>query len=396
MKARIFLSTGEVSGDYHGAALIPALQEAAAQRHWQLEIWALGGDRMAAAGAHLLGHTLHIGAIGLVEALPYLWPTLQQQRRAKRFLRKHPPDLMVAIDYVTPNIAMGYFAKRELGIPVAYYIAPQEWVWSFGDKNTRAIAGFTDAIFAIFPEEARYYQQYGGKVVWVGHPFLDLLAAVPDRPTARAQLGIPEQETAIALLPASRQQEIRYLAPVLMQAARQLQERLAGPVSFWLPLSLPRYRPALEALADRIGLSIHTVEVPSAIVLRAADLVLAKSGTVNLETALLGTPQVVAYRVSPITAWLARHVLKFAIPFMSPPNLVNRKAIVPEFLQEAATPAAIAQCGWELLQNPTRRQQMLADYAEMRAALGEPGVLARVAAGLLDMVEKHKQARNTP
>ncbi len=396
MKVRIFLSTGEVSGDYHGAALIPALQEAAAQRHWQLEIWALGGDRMAAAGAHLLGHTLHIGSIGLVEALPYVWPTFQQQRRAKRFLRENPPDLMVAIDYVTPNIVMGYFAKRELGIPVAYYIAPQEWVWSFGDKNTRAIAGFTDAIFAIFPEEARYYQQYGGKVVWVGHPFLDLLAATPDRPTARAQLGIPDHETAIALLPASRQQEIRYLAPVLMQAARQLQERLAGPVSLWLPLSLPRYRPALAALADRIGLSIHMVEVPSAIVLRAADLVLAKSGTVNLETALLGTPQVVAYRVSPITAWLARHVLKFSIPFMSPPNLVNRKAIVPEFLQEAATPAAIAQCGWELLHNPQRRQQMETDYAEMRAALGEPGVLARVAAGLLDMVEKRKQARNTP
>jgi len=394
MKARIFLSTGEVSGDYHGAALIHALREAAARRHWQLEIWALGGDRMAAAGAHLLGHTLHIGSIGLVEALPYVWPTFQQQRRAKRFLRENPPDLMVAIDYVTPNIAMGYFAKRELGIPVAYYIAPQEWVWSFGDKNTRAIAGFTDAIFAIFPEEARYYQQYGGKVVWVGHPFLDLLAAVPDRPTARAQLGIPEHETAIALLPASRQQEIRYLAPVLMQAARQLQERLAGPVSFWLPLSLPRYRPALEALADRIGLSIQMVEVPSAIVLRAADLVLAKSGTVNLETALLGTPQVVVYRVSPITAWLARNVLKFSIPFMSPPNLVNRKAIVPELLQEAATPAAIAQCGWELLQNSSRRQQMLADYAEMRAALGEPGVLARVAEGLLDMVNQG-QTRGT-
>ncbi len=390
MKARIFLSTGEVSGDYHGAALIHALREAAARRHWQLEIWALGGDRMAAAGAHLLGHTLHIGSIGLVEALPYVWPTFQQQRRAKRFLRENPPDLMVAIDYVTPNIAMGYFAKRELGIPVAYYIAPQEWVWSFGDQNTRAIAGFTDAIFAIFPEEARYYQQYGGKVVWVGHPFLDLLAAVPDRPTARAQLGIPEHETAIALLPASRQQEIRYLAPVLMQAARQLQERLAGPVSFWLPLSLPRYRPALEALAARTGLSIQMVEVPSAIVLRAADLVLAKSGTVNLETALLDTPQVVVYRVSPITAWLARNVLKFSIPFMSPPNLVNRKAIVPEFLQEAATPAAIAQCGWELLQNPARRQQMLADYAEMRAALGEPGVLARVAEGLLDMVKTRR------
>ncbi|MGQ9864778.1 MAG: lipid-A-disaccharide synthase [Pseudanabaenaceae cyanobacterium] len=389
MKAKIFLSTGEVSGDYHGAALIGALQEAAARRHWQLEIWALGGDRMAAAGAHLLGHTLHIGSIGLVEALPYVWSTFQQQRRAKRWLRENPPDLMVAIDYVTPNLAMGYFAKRQLKIPVAYYIAPQEWVWSFGDKNTRAIAGFTDAIFAIFPEEARYYRQYGGKVVWVGHPFLDLLADVPDRPTARAQLGIPEHETAIVLLPASRQQEIRYLAPVLMQAAQLLRERLAGPVSFWLPLSLPRYRPALTALAAQAGLPIHIVEVPSQIAIRAGDLVLAKSGTVNLETALLGTPQVVAYRVSPITAWLARKVLKFSIPFMSPPNLVNRQAIVPEFLQEAATPEAIAQCGWELLQNPQWRQQMLADYAEMRAALGEPGVLARVAAGLLDMVEKH-------
>ncbi|MFQ3679737.1 MAG: lipid-A-disaccharide synthase, partial [Pseudanabaenaceae cyanobacterium] len=283
-------------------------------------------------------------------------------------------------------IAMGYFAKKQLGIPVAYYIAPQEWVWSFGHKNTRAIAGFTDAIFAIFPEEARYYRQHGGKVIWVGHPFLDLLADVPDRPAARAQLGIPETETAIALLPASRQQEIRYLAPVLMAAARRLQERLGGAVSFWLPLSLPGYRPALEALAAQAGLAVRMVEEPSSVVIRAADLVLAKSGTVNLETALLGTPQVVIYRVSPLTAWLARRVLKFAIPFMSPPNLVHMRAIVPELLQEAANPEAIAQHGWELLQNPARRQQMLQDYEEMRRGLGEPGVLSRVAEGLLDMV----------
>ncbi|MFM7788424.1 MAG: lipid-A-disaccharide synthase, partial [Microcystis panniformis] len=171
MKRCIFISTGEVSGDWHGAILIEALREQAALRGMELEIIGLGGDRMAAMGAKLLGNTVGIGSIGAIEALPYILPTIRLQENAKKSLKKSPPDIAVLIDYMMPNQGMGYFAKRVLNIPVVYYIAPQEWVWSFNDKNTKAIAAFTDKLLAIFPQEAVYYEKQGTNVQWVGHPF---------------------------------------------------------------------------------------------------------------------------------------------------------------------------------------------------------------------------------
>jgi lipid-A-disaccharide synthase len=383
MKRRIFISTGEVSGDWHGAILIQALQNLAQQRDLELEILALGGDRMAAAGATLLGNTVGIGSIGLVEALPYVIPTLLVQWRAKQHLKRFPPDLVVLIDYVTPNIGMGYFTKRQLHVPAIYYIAPQEWVWSFNNKNTQAIAGFTDRILSIFPQEAKYYAEQGARVKWVGHPLVDLMDRVPDRATARQQLGIGSDELVIVLLPASRSQELKYLLPVMLQTAQLIQARLPQ-VKFWLPLSLEKYRPIVEKLLRQYSVEAEVVSHPSQLVIRAADLVLSKSGTVNLETALLNVPQVVIYRVSALTAWIARHLLNFYIPFMSPPNLVQMKAIVPEFLQEAASPESVSQACLELLLNERSRQQMLYNYAEMRNCLGGNGAIERVATEILD------------
>jgi lipid-A-disaccharide synthase len=209
MKRRIFISTGEVSGDWHGAILIEALHERAALKGIELEIVGLGGDLMAAAGAKLLGNTVGIGSIGAVEALPYILPTIQVQREAKKWLKNSPPDVAVLIDYMMPNQGMGYFAKRTLKIPVIYYIAPQEWVWSFDDKNTKAIAAFTDKLLAIFPQEAVYYEKQGTNVQWVGHPFVDLMAKVPDRAESRKQLGMQDDDLIVTLLPASRTQELR-------------------------------------------------------------------------------------------------------------------------------------------------------------------------------------------
>ncbi|NJL42874.1 MAG: lipid-A-disaccharide synthase [Pseudanabaena sp. RU_4_16] len=386
MKRRIFISTGEVSGDWHGSILIQALQDAAQKRNLELEILALGGDRMAAAGAILLGNTVGIGSIGLVEALPYILPTIFVQWQAQRRLKQSPPDLVILIDYVTPNIGMGYFTKRQLHVPVIYYIAPQEWVWSINNKNTQAIAGFTDKILSIFPQEAKYYTEQGAQVKWVGHPLVDLMDRVPDRDTARQQLGISSDELVVVLLPASRAQELKYLLPVMLQATALIRARLPQ-VKFWLPLSLENYRSIVENLLQEHGIEAQVVSHPSQLVIRAADLVLSKSGTVNLETALLNVPQVVIYRVSKVTAWIARHVLKFYIPFMSPTNLVQMKAIVPEFMQEAAIPENIAQACLELLLNEQSRQQMLYNYAEMRNCLGGNGAIERVATEILDALD---------
>ncbi|WP_225902903.1 lipid-A-disaccharide synthase [Pseudanabaena yagii] len=383
MKRRIFISTGEVSGDWHGAILIEALQERAALKGIELEILGLGGDRMEAVGAKLLGNTVGIGSIGAVEAIPYILPTIRLQENAKKSLKNSPPDVAVLIDYMMPNQGMGYFAKRVLNVPVIYYIAPQEWVWSFNDKNTKAIAAFTDKLLAIFPQEAVYYEKQGTNVLWVGHPFVDLMSKVPDRMVARQKLGIAVDDLVVTLLPASRTQELRDVMPIILKAAKIIQSKLPH-VKFWLPLSLERYRPAVEKLLAEYEINATIISGQSQIAISAADLVLSKSGTVNLETALLNVPQVILYRVSAITAWIARYIVRLQLPFISPVNLVNMEAVVPEFVQNEAIPEAIADSALDLLINPQARQTMLDGYTRVRKSLGEKGAINRVADAILD------------
>ncbi|MEA5620065.1 lipid-A-disaccharide synthase [Cronbergia sp. UHCC 0137] len=383
---RIFISTGEVSGDLQGALLIKALHHQAAIANLKLEIVALGGEKMAKAGAKILADTSAIGSMGVIEALPYVIPTIRAQRQAIAYLRKHPPDIVVLIDYMTPNIGIGSYLHQHFNkVPVVYYIAPQEWVWTISVERTKRIVEFTDKLLAIFPQEARYYQAKGGKVTWVGHPLIDRLQNPPKRHTAREKLGMTEEQIAIALLPASRHQELKYLLPVIFQAAKTIQTKLPT-VHFWIPLSLETYRREIEAGIKRYGLQATVVSGQQQEIFAAADFAITKSGTVNLELALLNVPQVVVYRLHPITAWIARHILKGSIPFASPVNLLVMRGIVPELLQEDATADNITEAAMELLLNPERRQQTLVDYQEMRQCLGEIGVCDRAAQEILKMV----------
>ncbi|MEH2285422.1 MAG: lipid-A-disaccharide synthase [Nostoc sp.] len=383
---RIFISTGEVSGDLQGSLLISALKRQAMAIGLELEIVALGGEKMVEAGAILLGNTSSIGSMGILEGLPYVLPTLQVQRQAIASLKQDPPDLVVLIDYMTPNLEIGTYMKQYLpDVPVVYYIAPQEWAWSISLRRTNRIVGFTDKLLAIFPQEARYFQEKGAKVIWVGHPLVDRMQEAPSREVARATLGIAPEEIAIALLPASRHQELKYLLPIIFQAAQTIQAKLPE-VHFWIPLSLEVYRQPIEKAVERYGLRATVLSGQQKEVFAAVDLGISKSGTVNLELALLNVPQVVVYRLSRLTAWIARKILKGSITFASPPNLVVMKPIVPEFLQEQATAENITQAAMELLLNPSRREQTLLDYQEMRRSLGEVGVCDRAAQEILQML----------
>lgn len=383
---RIFISTGEISGDLQGSLLIEALQRLAQSTGISLEILALGGDRMAKAGAKLLGNTSAIGSVGILESLPYVLPTLQMQRKVKQYLQKHPPNLVILIDYIGPNIGIGSYIRQYLPqVPVVYYIAPQEWVWSLSSRNTQRIVNMTDRLLAIFPEEARYFEQKGAKVTWVGHPLIDRVQTAPSREEARTTLGITPDQLAIALLPASRRQELKYLLPVIFEAAQRIQAQLPQ-VHFWISLSLEEYRQSIEQAIQHYALRATLVHGQSQTVIAAADLAIAKSGTVNLETALLNVPQVALYRVHPVTAWVAEHVLKFSTPFISPPNLIAMQPIVPEFLQSQATPKNITQAALDLLLDPIKRQQTLINYRQMRQALGEVGVCDRAAQEILNLL----------
>jgi lipid-A-disaccharide synthase len=379
---RLFISTGEVSGDLQGALLIESLLQHAKALGIELEIVALGGERMAAAGATLLSNTTTIGSVGLLEALPYVIPTLMLQRRAQQYLQAHPPDLVVLIDYLAANIAMGSFVRQRLPqVPIVYYIAPQEWVWSHSLKTTKKIIKISDRILAIFPAEAAYFQKHGGSVTWVGHPLVDRMQLAPDRQTARQQLGIPPEQTAIALLPASRRQELKSLLPPMFEAATEIQTKIPQ-AHFWIPLSLEKYRPAITQAIQDYGLRA-TVVSDSLMALAAADLAIAKSGTVNLETALLQVPQVVIYRVNPFNVWLYRTFLNFHIEYFSPPNLIEMRPIVPELIQDNVTSEQIAYKALELLLNDQVRQTMLDDYASMTRTIGTTGAVDRAAQEIL-------------
>jgi lipid-A-disaccharide synthase len=382
---RIFISTGEVSGDLQGALLIKALQNQAQALGLNLDIVALGGEKMAAAGATILGDTSGIGSMGIIEALPYFIPTIQVQKRAIAYLQKNPPDIIVLIDYMTPNIGIGSYMNEHFpDVPVVYYIAPQEWVWSMSLERTKKIVSFTDKLLAIFPEEARYYQEKGAKVNWVGHPLVDKMANAPSRETAREMLGIKEEEIAIALLPASRSQELKYLLPVIFQAAQNIQSKLPT-ARFFIPLSLEKFRDKIAKAIQNYGLKATILSGKQQEIFAAVDFAITKSGTANLELALANVPQVVVYSLSPFTAWVARNILKGSIPFASPVNLVLMREIVPEFLQEQATAENITQAAMELLLNSEKREKTLLDYQEMRQCLGDLGVCDRAAKEILEM-----------
>ena len=389
----LLISTGEVSGDLQGSLLIKALYQEAELRNIPLRVSALGGPRMETAGAELLGNTTPLGAIGLWEALPLVLPTLQLQRKARRWLSKNPPDGVVLIDYMGGNTPLGRRVKRERpSLPVLYYIAPQEWAFRMGDGGTTQLIGFSDQILAIFPEEARFYSERGAVVHWVGHPLLDTLGELPSRAAARQELGIAEDEPLLLLLPASRKQELRWLLPPLAEAAARLQ-KLCPKLKVIATAAQTGFEQPLRDVIDEFGLQATVLSSDDSDRLRpticaAADLALTKSGTVNLELALRGVPQVVAYKVSRFTALMARRLLRFQVDHISPVNLVLGERLVPELLQEELEVDKLVSEALPLLRNEQARNKMLSGYGRLRALLGEPGVTQRAAALILDAVVK--------
>jgi lipid-A-disaccharide synthase len=389
---RLLISTGEVSGDLQGSLLIDALRREASLRGISLELLALGGVRMQKAGAELLEDTAPMGAIGLWEAIPLILPTLRLQARVDRMLRSRPLDGVVLIDYLGANVRLGRkLRKQHAKLPITYYIAPQEWAWRFGDGSTTELLGFTDRILAIFPAEAEFYSSRGADVTWVGHPLLDSVRDLPGRQEARSRLGLAPDAPVLLLLPASRPQELKYLMPHLAEAAAQLQVRFPG-LQVLVPAGLKRFEQPLEEALERAGVQqARVIAAGEADGLKkslfaAADLALGKSGTVNLELALQGVPQVVGYRVSRVTAFVAKHLLRFQVDHISPVNLLLKERLVPELLQDQLTAEALVAEALPLLEEASVRQRMLDGYDRLRATLGQPGVTDRAAAAILDQV----------
>jgi len=363
------LSAGEASGDLHGSYLVRALMAHAPNTH----VTCMGGPLLEAAGAAVLVDHRQLSVVGLSEVAGHLKVLYRAWRTITSHLRKNPPDVVVLIDFPDFNFLLARAARR-LGIRVFYYISPQIWAWRSG--RVRTIKRLVDRMAVILPFEKEFYARYNMKVHCVGHPLLDVLATPPSIEQARARYRTPDITTLIGLLPGSRQSELRSLLPIFLDTAEILQKQLPK-VSFVIPVAPSLHPSSFEtALLDR-DLPVRLVTGDTYGVVRACDLLLTVSGTATLEAAILGTPMIIINRVSDLSYYLGRHLIR--VNYIGLPNLVAGRQIVSEFVQNDARPELVAAEALNLLEHPERLEQQRQDLARVRNELGEPGVAERVA-----------------
>lgn len=281
---------------------------------------------MRAAGVRLLADAGETAVVGVSE----LWEKRRALQTALRALRAHlteaRPALLICIDFPDFNLLLARTARR-LGIPVCYFISPQVWAWRRG--RVRTIRRLVRKMLVLFPFEEPLYRAAGVDVTFVGHPLLDLLASVPPRERYREQLGVAEGVKVLGLLPGSRAAELRRHLPLLLDAAGKVCAAEPG-VAVLMGLSETAERAAVEAAVARAGVPAQVIQGRTHEVIRAADFLLAVSGTVTLEAAVLETPMLITYRVGSLSYWLGRCLIRVA--FVGLPNLVANAAIVPELL----------------------------------------------------------------
>lgn len=357
----VMLLAGEASGDHHGAAVAHGLR----RRFPDVRLVGTGGDSMRSAGVELLADLDDLAVMGVVEVIPRLPFLLRLERQLVRILAGTPPDLLLPIDYPGFNLRIAGRA-HELGVPVLYYIAPQVWAWR--QARAHRLARITEAVAVILPFEQVFLEAYGVRAHYVGHPLLDRPEEVGERGSFCSRWGLDAGRPILALLPGSRTQELRSHLDVFVEVAQRV-TRARPDVQ---PV-LSRARDIAPGMLERAGLPV--VDDTRGL-LRHATAAVVKSGTSTLEAALEGTPMVVPYRMSPVTAALARRFVN--IEHVALPNLIAGEGVVPEFLQDL-DPAAIAEAVLPLLDEDGevhRRQKE--GLAEVRRRLGEPGAADRV------------------
>tara|TARA_A100001035_G_scaffold226183_1_gene187184 strand:+ start:507 stop:1685 length:1179 start_codon:yes stop_codon:yes gene_type:complete len=391
MNKKIFISTGEVSGDLHGGLLSKALFDEARKNSINLEIYGLGGDKMNNEGVHLFKDTTSISAIGIWEALPLIIPMMRIQKKFYQSIKKYRPNCLILIDYMGPNIKIGMKLKKSRSnIPIYYYIAPQEWAWRVGNNSTTNLINFSDKIFAIFKQEARFYKRRGGNVFWVGHPMIDLTKKLPSKKDSRTILKLRASQNILLLMPASRPQELRYILPTYLKTAKKLQLRYP---------SLVIYIPSCRKVFDKqFREGLEKYKIKGTVISQKDDselmpyvysltkLALCKSGTVNMELALYGIPQIVGYRVSRVTAFIAKKILNFKVKFISPVNLLLKKSVVPEFVQKNFNENKIFYKACRLLDLSSEKARIKKGYTLLKKELGEEGVVKRAAKEIINSI----------
>ena len=393
---QVFIIAGEPSGDLHGSNLIRALKT----RLPQARFVGIGGPKMEEAGLELLFSSSELAVVGVVEVVGHIGPILRAFGRTTDWLRKERPDLLILIDYPEFNLQVAAKAKK-LGIPVFYYISPQVWAWRKG--RLKKLRRLTDRMAVILPFEEAFFRSHGMKARFVGHPLLDVVKARVSRSEFCKKAGLNPERPVIGLVPGSRKSEVSRLFPVMAGAARRMLKD-GRDVQFVLPLAPSLDPGTLEPFIYQVTGSVTTDQhrrtqtdgSPDHPIIRmvrgqtydaiaASDLILAASGTVTLEAAILGTPMVVTYMVSPVTYFLGRCLVK--VPFVSLVNLVAGRRVVPEILQGDVSAGRLSHEVLSLFGDKAAMENMIRDLKEVKNALGKPGAAERAADLAMDLIQ---------
>ncbi|MBN2991661.1 lipid-A-disaccharide synthase [Pseudomonas cedrina subsp. fulgida] len=329
---RIALVAGEASGDILGAGLMRALKA----QHPAVEFMGVGGPLMQAEGLVSYFPMERLSVMGLVEVLGRLRELLARRKLLIQTLIEEKPDVFIGID--APDFTLTIELKlRQAGIKTVHYVSPSVWAWR--QKRVLKIREGCDLMLTLLPFEARFYEEKGVPVRFVGHTLADTIPLEADRAAARTELGLPAGPL-VALMPGSRGGEVGRLASVFFEAAERLQALKPG-VRFVLPCASPQRRAQIETLLEGRKLPLTLLDGQSHLALAACDAVLIASGTATLEALLYKRPMVVAYRLAPLTFWILKRMVKS--PYISLPNLLAQRLLVPELLQDDATPEALAK-----------------------------------------------------
>lgn len=332
---KVGIVAGEVSGDILGAGLIQSIRKRYPNAHFE----GIGGALMIEQGFKSHVPMERLSVMGLVEVLGRIFELIGIRRRIKRYFLQNRPDIFIGID--APDFNLGLeLALRKKGIKTGHYVSPSVWAWR--QRRVFKIARAVDLMLTLFPFEAKFYKAHQIAVRFVGHPLADLIPISPDKKAARKLLGLDENAQLVALLPGSRAGEISYIGKSFIETARWLYEKKPN-LQFLLPYVNDQRREQIQGIISELGhnLPIKLINGKSREVMAASDVVVLASGTATLEAMLLKRPMVVAYRVSSITHYIMKRLLK--VPYISLPNLLAGKELVPELLQDQAQPELIGR-----------------------------------------------------
>ncbi len=366
LKKRILIVAGEASADRYGARLVKKLLSVHSQD--TISFYGTGGDEMQRAGVDLLCHIRELAHIGVREAFSSIRTYYQVFNLILRHSVEQPPRVAILLDFPEFNLRLAKKMKR-LGVKVIYYISPQVWAWRSG--RVRVVREYVDKMLVILPFEEDYYRERGVEVEFVGHPLLEDFAPERNREGFLRRLNLDPKRKTLAILPGSRRKEIDYILPTLLQATQQvLQEMPAQVLISAAPTIEPDHITNVTwnvLKGDSNSACFRIVTENSRDILANADFAFVKSGTSTLEAALAGTPFLITYKISPFSWYLGAILIRSSMKGLV--NLIAKEEIVPEFLQSAAKPQALAKMALQYLQKPEKAAVTRLQLAKIREQL---------------------------